>query len=645
MMRQISGRRLRVILPLLVLFLAAILRLHLLGHQSLWSDEGNSLRLAQRPIADLIAAAAQDIHPPGYYLLLRGWLLLTGDSEFALRALSALIGVLTVACVYALGKRLFAPGVGLIAAFLVALSSFEVYYGQEARMYAALALWTAAGLLFFVRWLSRPNSRDGLALALINVAGLYTHYTYPIVMIAQGIAFVFALILAMAQRWSPLANWPRRVLAYFALNGLTLLFFAPLLPTAIRQVSNWPRTGHAVDVANGLATVARWLIYGNTSRATEWWLYVWPLLFIMAALLPDWMRRRAPFTWRIALPLIVLATTILPLFALGLFRDANLKFLLPAQIAMALLIGRSIWLLWELGTPNLFIPLEAAPRVLAGFGLFSLVMLSNDALDNLYNVPGYARDDYRGMARLIGSDPRPGDRIVLDAPNQLEVFSYYYHGSDPIAALPAGLGGDDPATQSAIDGVIHEARRVFVLYWGENERDPGRIVENTLNTRTFPVWSNWYGNVRLALYAIPATPVTAPTQTLAARFGDSIRLDGVALSGNTFHAGDVLGVTLFWRTDVSLSQRYKVFLHLLDKSGRLVAQRDAEPGNNTALTTSWTPGQTVIDSQGVLIPPDQLAGTYDLTVGLYDIDHPTERVPVGGTDHVDLGAITITLPG
>src|SRR4051794_8614637 len=91
-----TRQRIYQLLPLVVVLLAAVLRFHLLDHQSLWNDEGNSLRLAERTIPDLIATARFDIHPPGYYVLLSFWLRLTGESEFALRALSALAGLLTV---------------------------------------------------------------------------------------------------------------------------------------------------------------------------------------------------------------------------------------------------------------------------------------------------------------------------------------------------------------------------------------------------------------------------------------------------------------------------------------------------------------------------------------------------------------------
>src|SRR5258706_2289879 len=97
-------QRLYRLLPLIVVLFAAVVRFHLLDHQSLWNDEGSSLRLVQRSIPDLVAAARLDIHPPGYYIALKGWRALAGESEFALRALSAFAGIVTVACVYALGR-------------------------------------------------------------------------------------------------------------------------------------------------------------------------------------------------------------------------------------------------------------------------------------------------------------------------------------------------------------------------------------------------------------------------------------------------------------------------------------------------------------------------------------------------------------
>ena len=96
----------------LLLLLATGLRFHRLDAQSFWNDEGNSARLSERAIPAILEGTASDIPPPLYYLLLHGWRALLGDSEFALRALSAFAGVLTVATVAALAKRRGAGGQG-----------------------------------------------------------------------------------------------------------------------------------------------------------------------------------------------------------------------------------------------------------------------------------------------------------------------------------------------------------------------------------------------------------------------------------------------------------------------------------------------------------------------------------------------------
>src|SRR3954468_10572149 len=81
-------RILTLVAIVLVLLIAAALRFHLLGAQSLWNDEGNSYVQAMRSFSDIATNAGLDIHPPGYYWLLGGWRLLSGTSEFALRLLS-----------------------------------------------------------------------------------------------------------------------------------------------------------------------------------------------------------------------------------------------------------------------------------------------------------------------------------------------------------------------------------------------------------------------------------------------------------------------------------------------------------------------------------------------------------------------------
>jgi uncharacterized membrane protein len=82
-----------LVLLLLILALAAAVRFYRLEAQSLWHDEGNSARIAERSIRLILEGAAGDIHPPLYYLALHYWRALLGQSEFALRSFSVMGGV------------------------------------------------------------------------------------------------------------------------------------------------------------------------------------------------------------------------------------------------------------------------------------------------------------------------------------------------------------------------------------------------------------------------------------------------------------------------------------------------------------------------------------------------------------------------
>ncbi|MBO9308922.1 MAG: glycosyltransferase family 39 protein [Chloroflexi bacterium] len=629
----LSARACRLLL-LGALLLAALLRFHALAAQSLWHDEGNTLRLIQRALPELLSAASRDIHPPLYYLLLKAWSGLTGESEFALRAFSALSGVLSVACAYALGAALFAPSVGIAAAFLTALNTFSIYYSQEARMYALLALIAALAMLCFVRWLDARRPSFLLGMALCNAAGLYTHYAYPLNLAAQGA--LFALWLVARRERGALG-------AYLAANALTVALFLPQLPIALAQLSGWRQASReALGLFDQLGTIGTWLLYGNTFERIDGALIALTLMSAsLGAAAGDWSWRSehaAPSLWQRAAPTLWLSIGVLLFLAFDLYRTANLKFLLPMQIAAALLVGRGLWVLWELGAASRAFWQRAVPRcaaLLLGYGLLSA---AGHGLHNLYNNAAYARSDYRALAAYIAREARQGDAILLSAPNQIEVFTYYYAGGLPLYGVPEGLGGDDAQTRRQTEAIVAAHRRLFAIFWGEAERDPNRIVEQVLSERAYEIDTAWFGDVRLVRYAMLG-PLGAP-RPIMARFGESITLREVALSAERIAAGDVLGVALTWQTDQRLTERYRVSVQLLDSFGRLAAQRDAEPGNNRALTTLWQPNEPVRDTHGVLLAPDLPRGEYQVSVVLYALDDGA-RLPVNGGGALIVGTVQV----
>ena len=133
-------RRFRPPAILWIVLLALGLRLARLAFQPLWWDEGWSLYFATTDVGAMLNLTAVDIHPPLYYLLLHLWTLLLGPSPLAVRLLSVLVGTATVPLLYATGRRLLGERGGLLAALLLAISPFHVYYSQEVRMYGLVTL-------------------------------------------------------------------------------------------------------------------------------------------------------------------------------------------------------------------------------------------------------------------------------------------------------------------------------------------------------------------------------------------------------------------------------------------------------------------------------------------------------------------------
>ena len=108
------------------------LRVYLLGNQELRGDEAFSYTYTQLQPAEVIPEliAQGDPHSPLHYLALNGWTRLAGDSELALRYLSAAAGVLLVAVLFALGRRMAGRPAGALAAALAAVSPGLIWLAQ-----------------------------------------------------------------------------------------------------------------------------------------------------------------------------------------------------------------------------------------------------------------------------------------------------------------------------------------------------------------------------------------------------------------------------------------------------------------------------------------------------------------------------------
>ncbi|MAT99316.1 MAG: hypothetical protein CL608_19430 [Anaerolineaceae bacterium] len=119
----------------------------------------------------------------------------------------------------------------------------------------------------------------------------------------------------------------------------------------------------------------------------------------------------------------------------------------------------------------------------------------------------------------------------------------------------------------------------------------------------------------------------------------TLALSGVEGSNPSAGSGQVpqLPISLLWRAEAEMPTSYRVFIHLVDGEGQIVAQADGEPANWTRPTTGWVPGEYILDSHTLTLPADLPPDT-SLRIGLYD--PRTSRRLVTGTEEF----VTIPLP-
>ena len=626
-----------------LLLLASGLRFYHLHTQSFWNDEGNSARLSERSLPLIIEGTASDVHPPIYYVMLRGWRELLGDGEFGLRSFSAFAGILTVAATIALTRNIFQLKerhliitISLLTGFLAALNPTLIYYSQETRMYALLALISTLSTLTLFRWLNDGRRWQwAVGYILLSTAGLYIHYFYPIMFVVQGVIILswlsrkFITLVFAPLKLTAEPKWSRVPAMWLLMVGLSVVLYLPWVPIFLRQTTG--RSPERAAIPSFLWDSVRWMTFGQTISGKELiWVTVAVLLLLIWALLTKGRR--------VIVPVFGVVLPVAAMYLAGTTNPAFFKFMI---ISIPFFL---MWLAASLGDFKRTPPIKSNFKNIIPY-ILVLVVLGGMliSLRNLYHDPAFARADYRAMAAAITTNEGENAGIILNAPNQWEVFTYYYQGDFPVYPLPKGQP-DPLIIEPQLAEIANNHELLYVLYWGDEQRDPQHIVENWLDTNTFKASESWVGDVRFVIYA---TPDESGEQSipLDINFGDKIFLHSAAITRNTAAPGDIIQLTFEWSSEELLEDRYKVFIHLIDQDGEIIAQQDSEPAGGTIPTISWRPGDIIVDKHGVVLPETIAPGEYQLLLGLYEINNPSERLPIknlaGNQDYFNLGSIVI----
>jgi 4-amino-4-deoxy-L-arabinose transferase-like glycosyltransferase len=531
------------------------LRVYRLGDQNIWWDEGHAVWAARQSLYQVTSITAHDVHPPLYLWLLHGWLRWAGDSEFSIRYLSTMGGMLTVALTVVVARRLMGQRAARLATLLVAIARFHIWWSQEARMYIWATFFVLLSIYFLLR-LRQGGAAVWWLYILSSAAALYTLYLSVLALIVENL-FVALTAWHKPRRKRFLFNWG------LAQLGI-LVLYAPWLYIALDRIrTDTAKTSFSLRLVGQLYGTV--LVTGISTHLDR---YVWLLLPIgllalvgvLILILDRSQPQRYGFTsWEIGL-LLLLPLLVPPLVVYGLSIPRGVyyspkpeaRYLLMFAPLFYVLLAGALVALWQKRRGR-----HWAWSVVAAAALAMVLGTFVGVLPGHY-AGRYLRDEYQSALRALAAYSEPGDAVLVVSGDRYPLFLYYYQrqfpGDDgpPVYLLPRH------STQFAAETVERELaplaaefQRLWLASFERSLQDPENVVELWLNEHRMSVLHMAQGYNYLRLYAKEdAVPVVDPS------FQPQYRVDGrwagLALVGydlltEEFRPGDHMNLALYVR--------------------------------------------------------------------------------------------------
>jgi 4-amino-4-deoxy-L-arabinose transferase-like glycosyltransferase len=654
----LTDRVRHVILPIAILVLAAALRLWNLDATEFKYDEARLANLAAEfvdtgvpPLRGMGSSAGIDNPPLAVYLISLP-VLLTRDPLFV-TAYVVVVNLVGIWGAYALGRRYWGTGVGVMASALLAASPWAVFYSRKVWAQDLVLPFVILTFALFLGW-SVGGRRWLLSGAVVALAALtQIHFATLALLAVIGIASILTLLLRPAYRRIAWWGWP----LLLGLGGSALLY-APYLVFDARH--GWANARALVQTLSGPAAVdwnaARYALLNIGGRE------------IHALAGPERFRQFLDTTvnlryWpdRVEEALVLACAAYLVVRTWRHRRDG--RQVLRDGTLLLWLIGPTAVLLRSRNPvyPHYLLPLYPAPYLVLGIGANDLLRaVRRQRLRQLaYGSAGVlgaaliAWQAYLSVSiyAFVERHDTPGGAgtpvaILRRVSSTARRLASAWSGGQAIGYCP----GDDPAVDecpavlSFMLGRAVDLRFVddhASLLFPASQEDTLLIVAPGESRAADalpayadllpgePVWlredRGAYRFYRLAQGRVPHPP-TVPT-------GAPVELEnGVQLLGYDVSSpvapGQTIQLTLFWRVAALPSdppaQGYRFANHLLAANGQRVGQHDG-PGYPVY---HWRVGDALLSWFDISVAPDVGPGPFALRTGMYVYSPPDQFVPI-----------------
>ncbi len=596
---------------------------------------------------------------PMYIYLLAGLFELFGSTPLAIKALSALLGTITVPLLYVLVKELLnSRSVALLASSWLAISLWHINYSRLGWEIILAPIFAIVTIYFLWRGLKTRRWREFVCAGLALGASLYTYQALRFLPI---LVILYLLLRALLEKGFWREYGPQAV----ACMVIAILVFLPLGTYFATHSDAFLRRAGEVSIFNPEKNpqgplysfvVSTVKVLGTYNvQGDPLWRHNLPgrpafdvltsaFFFVGLGLsLLHWKERSYSLLllWLVvlSLPPILTPPRDVPHFsrsigalpaacvfpALGIqsvaqwlrekkpsarFRVIAASGVVAVLLASATLTVRDYFVVWA-GYPEL--------RAHYFDGQFvDLAMAMNDLDDPeaVWLLP---------ISSLASPHDEPGHHTVEFLYRGLAPFYFLRLDESTVAEeLSTMTRGHGKALLVDYKNYVLEEAYNFI------DADPKRLAPFLLGKYGQEVAQHSFASFDMRTYALPPIvdfSIAESPEPLAANFGHQLLLTGAgfgvrpagATSQHLLRSGAEAWVVLQWRTLAELPADYSVAVSLLDQRDRVVGQADKFLlGNNMRATSAWAPGQDEMDYYVLPTFPATPPGEYRVEVSVYD---------------------------
>jgi uncharacterized membrane protein len=393
----------------------------------------------------MIRVIRGDVAAPAYFLVLHAWEIPFGDTDVAMRALSALLATLTLVPFYLLARRVLESRAAIVVACgLMADSLMQVQYAKEARYYALMGFLGMTALACVPVMATRKSWGARIIFIACVAVGMYTHGT---------MAFVVVGLVAGWMVWPGERTIRQRALDVVMTGAIVVVIYLPWVPTLLRQMrwmtgTFWATRPDAFAIGQTTSAIAGVDVYTIPSVAWETLgvsgmsaggvaglvSLVLVVLVALALATRDTAKRRAAlgliaFAFVPVVLVFVRSLTSQPIFLDRLFIASSA--VMPILFAMAIECARG-----------------RTSRVIAWVLVASVGMLTIVSTSSL--LRSERKEDWRGAYQTVAALPESDRRLLVFVANEGELPFAYYAAHDPLrkseprTGAPGGYFDWDP---------------------------------------------------------------------------------------------------------------------------------------------------------------------------------------------------------